>query len=67
MKKLDILDELDSLERIYDNPIKCAAHDAAIEIRKLRAAIHLTLNENSYLADGDDCTLIELKRALNLG
>ena len=66
MRKLDILFELDSLERIYDNPIKCAARDAAVEIRKLRAAIHLTLNENGHLADGDDCTLIELKRAVNL-
>ena len=27
-------------------------------------AIRLTLKENAHLADGDDCTLIELKRAL---
>ena len=37
--KLDILFELDSLAEIYENPIKCAARDAAIEIRMLRAAI----------------------------
>ena len=66
MRKLDILFELDSLDRIYDNPIKCAARDAASEIRKLRAAINLTLNENSHLADGENCSLIELKRAVNL-
>lgn len=65
-RKLDILFELDSLERIYDNPIKCAARDAASEIRKLRAAIHLTLEENGHLADGDNCSLIELKRAIGM-
>ncbi len=27
-------------------------------------AIRLTLKENAHLADGDNCTLIELKRAL---
>jgi hypothetical protein len=27
-------------------------------------AIRLTLKENAHLADGDTCTLIELKRAL---
>lgn len=51
--KLDILFELDSLAEIYDNPIKCAARDAAIEIRKLRAAIADTLKENGHLADGE--------------
>jgi len=64
MKKLDILDELDLLAEIYDNPIKCAARDAAIEIRQLRAAIIETLEENGHLADGDNCTLIRLKQAL---
>ena len=33
---------------------------------KLRAAILLTLAENSHLADGEDCTLITLKRAISL-
>jgi hypothetical protein len=33
---------------------------------KVRAAIQQTLDENGYLADGDNCTLIALKRALEL-
>ena len=33
---------------------------------KLRAAILLTLEENRHLADGEDCTLIALKRAISL-
>ena len=33
---------------------------------KLRTAILLTLEENRHLADGDDCTLIALKRAISL-
>jgi hypothetical protein len=31
---------------------------------KLKMAIHETLEENLHLADGEDCTLIKLKKAL---
>ena len=41
MNNLDILVELDSLAKTYDNPVKCAARDAAIEIRNLRKAARL--------------------------
>lgn len=34
------------------------------EIDRLRKAIQQTLDENGHLADGDNCTLIALKRAL---
>ena len=34
------------------------------EIAKLRHAIQKALDENSHLADGENCTLIILKRAL---
>lgn len=34
------------------------------EIDRLRAAIQQTLDENGHLADGDNCTLILLKRAM---
>lgn len=34
------------------------------EVERLRAAIQQTLDENGHLADGDNCTLIVLKRAL---
>jgi hypothetical protein len=39
-----------------------AAKDA--EIARLRGAINITLEENGNLADGDNCTLIHLKQAL---
>ena len=34
-------------------------------IAELEAAILKTLNENGHLADGDVCTLIDLKRAMS--
>lgn len=34
------------------------------QAEKLRTAIKKTLDENGHLADGDNCTLIELKRAI---
>ena len=40
-------------------------HHAAINrIKELEAAITKTLNNNGHLADGDVCTLIDLKRAM---
>ena len=33
-------------------------------ITALESAITKTLNENAHLADGDDCTLIDLKLAM---
>lgn len=33
-------------------------------VQQLRNAINRTLDENGHLADGDNCTLIELKRAI---
>lgn len=40
--------------------------EAQRAIDRLRAAIEQTLDENGHLADGDNCTLIVLKRALKL-
>lgn len=34
------------------------------ELERLRGAIRKTLDENGHLADGDNCTLIHLKRAI---
>ena len=34
------------------------------EIAKLRDAIKITLEQNGHLADGENCTLIELKRVI---
>jgi hypothetical protein len=36
------------------------------EIDRLRAAIQHTLDDNVHLADGENCTLIVLKRALGI-
>ena len=35
-----------------------------IEVEKLKTAIRNTLNENLDLCDGDQCTLLELKRSI---
>ncbi len=40
------------------------AHEEIIALRKIRQAAHETLKDCADLADGDDCTLIKLKRAL---
>ena len=34
------------------------------DLRRLEAEVAQTLNENAHLADGDNCTLIRLKRAI---
>ena len=39
--------------------------DLLAEITRLRSAIKNTIEINLHLADGDTCTLIELKRAIN--
>lgn len=39
--------------------------ECADEIERLRDAIGVTLGENLHLADGENCTLIHLKRALS--
>lgn len=36
----------------------------ASEVRRLKSAIEETLRENAHLADGDNCTLAALKRAI---
>ena len=36
------------------------------EATRLRAAITKTLEENRHLADGENCTLIDLKRAIGM-
>jgi len=39
--------------------------EATDEIGRLHAAIVQTINENKHLADGENCTLIRLKRAVS--
>lgn len=38
---------------------------ATARIRDLEGAIRRCLEENAHLADGDNCTLIDLKQAIN--
>ena len=42
-----------------------AMRSAKQVIERMRAAIEITLKENGHLADGDNCTLIYLKRAIH--
>lgn len=48
----------------HEEPEYAALRILAAEVRRLRAAIDITLTNNAHLADGDNCTLITLKRAL---
>lgn len=63
-------DQTDPLPSTWDDspPDSVAAlvlkFDADLEIDRLKAAMQKTIDDNLNLADGDDCTLIELKRAL---
>lgn len=57
--------ELDKQQR-YQRYLQASVRieDDAREIERLRAAIQKTLEENGHLADGEDCTLIHLVRAI---
>jgi hypothetical protein len=59
---------MDIVDRIYavreDGSDLDLIYEAAAEICRLRDAIRHTLDANGYLADGEDCTLLELKVAL---
>lgn len=46
-----------------DSSVK-TARDMADAVEKLYDAALVTLRDNAHLADGDDCTLIKLKRAV---
>ena len=48
------------LDRMYRRQIDCLTR----KVSAYERAIRLTLKANAHLADGDNCTLIELKRAL---
>lgn len=47
-----------------DGVANAAISEAAGRLRELDKAIRETLKENLHLADGKDCTLIKLKRAI---
>ena len=46
------------------NAFKIALRNLQFENFRLREAICRTLQENEHLADGEDCTLIHIKRAM---
>lgn len=46
--------------------LKAMVLDLEEEVERLRKAIIKTLYDNQHLADGDNCTLIELKRVLGM-
>lgn len=45
-------------------PVYLGALTLELEIAELRKAIILTLEQNGHLADGDNCSLIELKKVI---
>lgn len=50
--------------RCNENNMRKQLAEIKKERDRLRAAIQQTLDENGHLADGENCTLIVLKRAL---
>jgi len=48
---------------IYEAAFRLDEQDA--RINQLETAIKKVIEENLHLADGDNCTLIELKRVIN--
>ena len=74
MKRFDVvlLPSCKGLKREFcDDGEVVFANDALAEIERLNAqvatlksAIKQTLDENGHLADGNNCTLIRLKRAM---
>lgn len=63
---VDILERLaNSSANESSHELQCRCFDAAEEISRLRFVIRKTLEDNLYLADGDNCTLLALKRAIN--
>jgi hypothetical protein len=51
-----------AVQCIAESLVLCAALER--ELAELRDAVAQTLRENMHLADGENCTLIRLKRAL---
>lgn len=48
-----------------DNEIITVVGQAADRLESMDKAIRETLEDNRHLADGEDCTLIRLKRAID--
>lgn len=49
---------------IYGECVGCEIDNLRSENKRLKAGIKKTLRDNGHLADGDVCTLIDLKNAL---
>jgi hypothetical protein len=53
--------DIDSIDGVAN---ACIA-EAAARLYELVEGIKVVLNENSHLADGEDCTLIKLKKLID--
>lgn len=69
----DKIDELTNNEREYSRLIGMSYQECrdlldtqSKRIAELESAITKTLNENGHLADGDNCTLVDLKRVMGV-
>ena len=66
MKALQRVTELEADVKFWNEAFLEQRASAEKEVARLTAAITKTLNENGHLADGENCTLIELKRAMGV-
>jgi hypothetical protein len=53
------------MAKMSEAAVMYALQDARADIMRLHGAIEKTLLDNGHLADGDNCTLIDLKRAID--
>jgi hypothetical protein len=69
-ERLSPLADTLSMHNFGEVSMQCIAESFALactlerELVELREAVAQTLRENAHLADGENCTLIRLKRAL---
>jgi hypothetical protein len=56
-----LVEDIDSMDGIANAVIA----EAASRLNELIEGIKVVLNENSHLADGEDCTLIKLKKLID--
>jgi hypothetical protein len=61
---LELYTELCKVETFDEAYSLFMTDDKDARIKQLESAIRKTIRENRHLADGDNCTLVHLKRAL---
>lgn len=62
--RIEVLEEEGEKDRAHGRDFIRLWNEGKKRISELESAIVKTLNENGHLADGENCTLIDLKRAM---